>query len=168
MDRYHGGWPECCIEPAGFLSGQWEAYLQLYFGSGVSPCYRGRRLFDPSVPAGAELVRKYTDWNNAFRTILHADIVHLVRAGAGVPDALLHVQPDAKRSSERAMLVVYNQAPVPVNTTIRVPLYYAGLSTSTAISHEGAAPVPASLRRDWTVDIAVAMPPTSFTWYTFL
>jgi hypothetical protein len=22
--QYHGGWPECCIEPAGFLAGQWE------------------------------------------------------------------------------------------------------------------------------------------------
>ena len=32
----HGGWPECCIEPVGFLSGQWEYYLMLYFGTGVS------------------------------------------------------------------------------------------------------------------------------------
>ena len=34
--QYHGGWPECCIEPVGFLSGQWEYYLMLYFGTGVS------------------------------------------------------------------------------------------------------------------------------------
>ena len=41
IDEYHGGWPECCIEPAGFLGGQWEWYLQMYFGTGVSPNYRG-------------------------------------------------------------------------------------------------------------------------------
>ena len=25
----HGGWPECCIEPVGFLAGQWEYYLAM-------------------------------------------------------------------------------------------------------------------------------------------
>ncbi len=24
IDEYHGGWPECCIEPVGFRSSQWE------------------------------------------------------------------------------------------------------------------------------------------------
>ena len=49
IDQYHGGWPECCIEPVGFLAGQWEFYLQVYFGTGVSPLYHGKRpsLFDP-------------------------------------------------------------------------------------------------------------------------
>eukprot|EP00911_Craspedida_sp_UC1_P001207 UC1_evm2s912 len=165
--QYHGGWPECCIEPAGFLGGQWESYLQLYFGSGVSPCYRGPRLYDPSVLAGAALVKKYTDWNNAYRTILHADIIHLVRAGSGSPDALLHVQPDPARGSERAMLVVYNQSPMPVNITIRAPLYYSGLSTTARVSHEGNTAIVQRLSRDYTLDIEVGLAPTSFTWYVF-
>jgi hypothetical protein len=101
--QYHGGWPECCIEPAGFLGGQWEYYLgaakiivapfsleflmendiicqdrlgtnarkaaqrmmmttvfvALYFGTGVSPCYRGTRLYNEAEPASKALVQKY-------------------------------------------------------------------------------------------------------------
>mgnify|MGYP000564491319 CR=1 FL=1 len=60
--QYHGGWPECCIEPVGFMSGPWEWYLFTYFGTGVSPCYRGTRLYDEKVPASKALVQKYTPW----------------------------------------------------------------------------------------------------------
>ena len=109
IDQYHGGWPECCIEPAGFLGGQWEFYLQLYFGSGVSPCYRGHRLYDPAQPAGRDLVKKYTAWNNQYRSILHADLIHLRRPNGNSVDVLLHVEPDTAKSQQRAMLLVFNQ-----------------------------------------------------------
>jgi hypothetical protein len=36
-----------------------------------------------------------------------------------------------------------------VDTTLRVPLYYAGLSTTASVSREGAAPVTMTLARDW-------------------
>ena len=67
------------------------------------------RLYDPAQPAGATLVKKYTDWNNKYRTILHADIIHLRRADGNGIDAILHVEPDTSKSTQRAMLVVFNQ-----------------------------------------------------------
>ena len=89
--QYHGGWPECCIEPVGFLGGQWEYYLALYFGTGVSPCYRGTRLYNEEIPASKALVQKYTTWNSKYRVILHADIIHLKRPDGNGIDAILHV-----------------------------------------------------------------------------
>lgn len=113
----------------GFLAGQWEYYLKLYFGTGVSPCYRGHRLYNPAHPEGATLVKQYTDWNMQYRVILHADIIHLKRADGHGVDAILHVQPDPAKSKERAMLIVFNQSPhTSANMTLRVPLYYSGQS----------------------------------------
>ena len=67
---------------------------------------------------------RYTAWNAKYRVILHADIIHLKRADGNSFDAILHVEPDANKCKERAMLVIFNQNPdVSVNTSIRVPLY---------------------------------------------
>ena len=166
--QYHGGWPECCIEPVGFLAGQWEYYLALYFGSGVSPCYRGARIYDDNIPETKALVQKYTGWNNRYRVILHADIIHLKRPDGQGFDALLHVEPNEDKCEERAMLVIFNQNPsVWVNTTLRVPLYYSGLTSTTQVSHEGGVPVTMTLARDWSVELDLVMEPASFTWYVF-
>eukprot|EP01079_Euglenida_sp_SAG-EU17-18_P007468 gene7468-1334_t len=168
ISQYHGGWPECCIEPVGFLAGQWEFYLQMYFGTGVSPCYRGSRIYNDDIPETKSLIQKYTAWNNQYRTILHADIIHLNRADGDSVDAILHVEPDSRKCRERAMLVVFNQNPTNhENTTMRVPLYYSGLDLTTMVSKEGASPVAMTLSRDWSVQINLVMAPSSFTWVVF-
>ena len=81
---------------------------------------------------------------------------------------MLHVQPDASKSKERAFLLVFNQDPHnAVNTTIQVPLYHSGLSTTAAVSHEGGPATSMSLARDWTVGVPLSMEPHSFTWFVF-
>jgi len=173
IDQYHGGWPECCIEPAGFLGGQWEFYLQIYFGTGVAPLFHGKRLYDPMQPAGRALVRRYTDWNSKYRAILHADLIHLRRADGNGWDALMHVEPDGRKCRERAMLVCYNQNPTGhVNITLSVPLYYSGLDTVASVStgtigSNGSDPIVMSLDRDWTVTLDIRMPPLSAMWWSF-
>ena len=176
IDQYHGGWPECCIEPVGFLAGQWEYYLALYFGTGVSPCYRGSRLYDPAHPAGKALVKRYTDWNMRYRTILHADLIHLKRADGNGIDAVLHVEPDSAKCNERAMLIVFNQnAQKHINTTLRVPLYYSGLDTTSSVlrGKVGSPPeqdesaVTMLLERDWSLALDVVMPPASVMYWLF-
>ena len=135
---------------------------------GGRPCYRGTRLYDEAKPASKALVQKYTAWNAKYRVILHADLIHLKRADGNGIDALLHVEPDAAKCKERALLVVFNQNPhVAVNTTLRVPLYYSGLDTVAHVSREGAAPTAMTLARDWSLDLPLAMPPNSFTWVVF-
>jgi len=168
IDVYHGGWPECCIEPAGFLGGQWEWYLAMYFGTGVSPIYRGHRLYNEAVPESKALVQKYTAWNAKYRTILHADLLHLKRADGNGIDAMLHVEPDASKSKERAMLIVFNQNPdLAANTTLKVPLYYSGLSSTVTVSLSGAAPTTMSIARDWSVTLPINMRPNTIAWYVF-
>jgi hypothetical protein len=173
IDQYHGGWPECCIEPAGFLGGQWEYYLALYFGTGVSPCYRGARLYDEAQPAGAALVKRYTDWNAQYRVIAHADLIHLKRADGSGIDALLHVEPSSAKCKERAMLIVFNQnARAHVNTTLRVPLYYSGLDATAsvafgAVGSPAGAPVTMAVARDWSITLDVLLPPASVMYWTF-
>eukprot|EP00750_Incisomonas_marina_P013765 INCI17536.7.p1 GENE.INCI17536.7~~INCI17536.7.p1 ORF type:complete len:859 (+),score=106.03 INCI17536.7:189-2579(+) len=128
IDQYHGGWPECCIEPVGFLSAQWEWYLAMYFGTGVSPCFRGHRLYDPNEPASLTLLQRWTSFNSRYRVILHSDIIHLIRADGVGFDAMLHVQPDPTKSKERALLMVFNPNDDAVsNVTLHVPLYYSGI-----------------------------------------
>merc|ERR1711871_257813 len=162
--QYHGGWPEGCIEPAGFLAGQWEWYLAMYFGLGVSANYRGYRLYDENVPESKALVKKWVTWANKYRGILHADLLHLIRAnGVGV-DAMMHVEP--KKGKERALLMVFNPNPSsPANLTLTVPLYYAGLSTVASVSAMGAQPMQYTLRRDWTTRLPIEMDPMSFAWF---
>ena len=168
IDEYHGGWPQCCIEPVGFLAGQWEWYLFMYFGTGVSPCYRGKRLYDPEVPASKALVQKYTAWHARYRVVLHGDIIHLKRPDGYSIDAMLHVQPDARKSAERALLVVFNpNSGQAVNTTVKVPLYYSGLSDVASVTREDGAQVSMTLARDWSIALPLAMAPNSFTWFVF-
>jgi hypothetical protein len=103
-----------------------------------------------------------------YRTILHADIIHLKRPDGNGVDAMLHVEPDKSKCKERAMLVIFNQHPTNhVNTTIRVPLYYAGLDTTASVSLMGAQAVSMTLARDWSVEIVVSVPPVEMVWYTF-
>ena len=173
IGQYHGGWPECCIEPVGFLGGQWEFYLQIYFGTGVAPLFHGKRLFDPAYPAGRALVKRYTDWNQRHRAILHADLIHLQRNDGNGFDAMMHVEPDSRKCKERAMLVCYNQNPNEhVNATLIVPLYYSGLDTVASVSTgsiglDGSTPVALTLARDWTVTLDIQMPPLSAMWWSF-
>ena len=138
----------------------------MYFGTGVSPFYRGYRLYDEDIPASKALVQKWTAFNNRYRVVLHADIVHLRRADGNGMDAMLHVQPEPTKSKERAFLMLFNQNPhVAVNTTLRVPLYYSGLSTAANVTRGDGHSFVLPLARDWSIRLPVRMAPNSFAWY---
>jgi hypothetical protein len=100
--------------------------------------------------------------------VLHGDIIHLKRPDGNGIDAMLHVQPDPRKSAERALLVVFNpNSGQAVNTTAKVPLYYSGLSDTARVSREGAAPVCMTLARDWSIALPLTMAPNSFSWFVF-
>ena len=92
--------------------------LDFWAGSGstTSPCTLALvsarftyRLYDEDIPASKALVQKWTAFNNRYRVVLHADIVHLKRADGNGMDAMLHVQPEPTKSKERAFLMLFNQ-----------------------------------------------------------
>ena len=78
---------------------------------------------------------------------------------------------------ERALLMVFNQSPRRLNTTLTVPLYFAGLSSVTKVTRgflgPNGHPVDTSngeiwqLRRDWTVQLPIAVEPSGIAWYIF-
>jgi hypothetical protein len=147
----------------GRIAVQW--YLAMYFGTGVSPCYRGYRLYNELVPASKALVKKWTAFNQRYRVVLHADIIHLKRADG---NTMLHVQPATAKSKERALLMVFNQHPqIGVNASVRVPLYYAGLSSTTNVTRDDGSSLVLPLARDWTVQLPLVMEPHSFAWFVF-
>ena len=81
---------------------------------------------------------------------------------------MLHVEPDTTKTKERALLMVFNQNPhVAANTTLKVPLYYSGLSSAVSVSVAGAEPVAMQLARDWTVTLPITMAPNTIQWYLF-
>ena len=91
-------------------------------------------------------------------------MIHLRRADGRDLDAVLHVDPFGE---ERALLVVYNPTAAPVQRTLEVPLYYAGLDEATLVSREGDAPQRAQLDRRWTARIAVEVPAGAMRWWVF-
>ena len=60
-----------------------------------------------------------------------------------------------RHAQERALLIAFNQgASASVNTSLRVPLYYSGLDTSTQVSRMGGPPFEMPLRQDWSDQVA--------------
>ena len=152
-----------------------------YWGLGITP----------GGPESKALLKRWVDWGNAHRRILHADLLHLKRPDGSGYDAMMHVDAEpppltlSTNSSvhydvepvERALLMVFNQSPRRLNTTLTVPLYFAGLSSATKVTRGFLGPnghpvdTPDSkvwqLRRDWTVRLPIAVEPSGIAWYIF-
>ena len=65
----------------------------------------------------------------------------------------------------KGFAVLFNPTLATLTQNITFPLYYTGLESAAAFSHEGAPPVTLTLARDYSVTFAVTMPPQSVTWY---
>ena len=63
------------------------------------------------------------------------------------------------------MLCVYNPLPVEVTKTLRVNLYYTGLTPKAEIHDATNVSVVHELGRDHSVDLAVKVPAHGMSWY---
>jgi hypothetical protein len=129
---------------------------------GVQACYRGPRLFD--TDATKAMVRGQVAWYKAHRDILESDLLHLRRADGRDWDGMLHVNP---RLDERALLAVFNPLDEPIERTIAVPLYYAGLEGSCLASHGGAEAQRLPLDRFGRAEVTLSIPAGGFRWVEF-
>ena len=75
---------------------------------------------------------------------------------------MLHVNP---KLATRGMLVVFNPLSEPVRRTIRVPLYYTGLTGTATIRRGGGGAFEAELGCAGTAELDVTVPGRGFTWY---
>lgn len=159
LTQYHGGGAAATIEPLQEHLKDYEAHLVQNFGSGAQACYRGPRLYD--APQTEALVKRVVSWYKQYRDILNADIIHLRRADGRDWDGILHVDPALK---EKGLAMIYNPLDQPVTRTIKLPLYYTGLTTVAKIREKEGALKEYKLDRDYTVKVQVKIPAQGYTW----
>lgn len=133
--------------------------MMQYYGAGIQACYRGPRLYDTEETK--QTVIKVINWYKKYRNILNSDVIHLRRADGRDWDGILHVNPDLK---EKGLIMLYNPTKTKINRTIKVPLYYTGLTTNASIREKEGLAKLYRLNRDYTVDLTVNLEAEGYTW----
>ncbi|MFT4033359.1 MAG: alpha-galactosidase [Siphonobacter sp.] len=129
LSKYQGGGPEAVIEP---LKDHLKDYQQLmiqYYGAGIQACYRGPRLYDSEETK--QIVKETIDWYKKNRKILNSDLIHLRRPDGRDWDGIMHVNPSL---STKAIAIIYNPLKTKISRSIRLPLYYTGLTTNANVT----------------------------------
>ncbi len=157
--QYEGGGAAATLEPLHEHIGSYRTRLFQNFSAGVQACYRGPRLYD--TPSTEAMVKKVVAWYKRHRDILNSDIIHLRRPDGRDWDGILHVNPALK---EKGLAVIYNPLGKSIRRTIRLPLYYTGL-TSVARIRVGDGPAKSfQLDRHYSVEVNIAIPARGHTW----
>jgi hypothetical protein len=135
LTKYQGGGPEAVLEPLAEHLGAYQQLMMQYYGAGVQACYRGPRLYDTDTTR--KMVAGVIGWYKAHRAILNSDMIELRRADGRDWDGFVHVNPAL---AERGLIMLYNPTRQEITRTIRLPLYYTGLTgEATIIDQEGRA-----------------------------
>jgi hypothetical protein len=117
------------------------------------------------------MVTKWATFWTKYRRILTEDIIHLRRPTVSTIDAIMHVSSVKQHPEDdvAGLAMVYNPTDVPVNTTIRLPCYYMGI-TDVALVEEGdraSTKVRMTLDGpDYGIDVRVNLPAKGITWFT--
>ncbi len=160
LTKYQGGGAEAVLEP---LHEHLAAYRQLmvqYYGAGVQACYRGPRLYD--TDSTRTMVASVIAWYKAHRDILNSDMIQLRRADGRDWDGWLHVNPAL---ADKGMLLLYNPTDKAINRTIRLPLYYTGLTDHAEIVDANGRAARYMLDRDYSAAFTCTLAPASYSWF---
>jgi hypothetical protein len=160
LTRYQGGGPEAVLEPLSEHLKDYEQLMFQYYGAGVQACYRGPRLYD--TEATKQLVIQTISWYKQYRDILNADIIHLRRADGRDWDGILHVSSQLR---QKGFLLLFNSTTEEIKRTIKVPLYYTGLSTVAEVKERNMTGKQYELTRNYEIDLSFTLAPQSYTWY---
>ncbi|HOW73335.1 MAG TPA: hypothetical protein PKY77_22270 [Phycisphaerae bacterium] len=160
LTEYQGGGAAATIEPLDEHLDHYERMLYSNLALGVQACYRGPRLYDTERTKA--MVKCWVDWYKAHRDILESDLVHGRRADARDLDWMLHVNPGLK---EKGLLVVFNPLDRPVTRTLRVNLYYTGLTGTARVAERTGEARSFSLDREYAIDLPVNVPAQGMSWY---
>jgi hypothetical protein len=130
-----------------------------YYGAGVQACYRGPRLYD--TEATKSTVKEVIGWYKKYRTILNSDLIHLRRPDGRDWDGIMHVNSALK---EKGFVMLYNPTKEAVTRTLKLPLYYTGLTKNASIREQEGKVKLYSINRNYEVEIMVALPAEGYTW----
>ncbi len=158
--EYQGGGAAATLEPLSEHLDAYEAHLAQNFASGVQACYRGPRLYDTDKTKA--VVKKWVDFYKKHRLILDSDIIHVHRPDGRNLDCMMHVNPHLP---ERGLAVVYNPTDKPIKSTMKLPLYYTGLTNTAIFSEQGKKGKPVKLDREFNVTVPVTVPARGLTWF---
>lgn len=160
LTEYQGGGAAATIEPLDEHLDHYERMLYSNLALGVQACYRGPRLYDTERTQA--MLRRWVGWFKAHRDILESDLIHGRRADARDLDWMLHVNPKLK---EKGLLVVFNPLNEPVSRTLRVNLYYTGLTDEARISQAGGTTGVFKLNRDYAIELPVQVAAQGMSWF---
>lgn len=160
LSQYHGGGAEATIEPLHKHLDHYEQIMKSNLGFGVQAHYRGPRLFDTDETR--DRVKSVVAWYKKHRDILESDLIHGRRADGRDLDWMLHVNPNL---ATKGMLCVYNPLASTVTKTLRVPLYYTGLTERAKVSDADGATTEYLLSRKHEIELPVTIPAHAMQWY---
>jgi hypothetical protein len=123
-------------------------------------CYRGPRLYD--TDATRAVVKKWVEFYRQHRAILDSDIIHVRRPDGQGIDCILHVNAQTK---PRGLAMVYNSTEREVETTLRLPLYYTGLTETSRVREQDGKAREYRLDRAYNIEVPVKMAPKAITWF---
>ena len=158
--EYQGGGAEATLEPLSEHLFEYKTHMIQNYGAGVQACYRGPRLYD--TPQTKEMVTEVIRWYKKYRNILNSDIIHLRRPDARDWDGLMHVNPNLK---EKGFAMFYNPTDTVMVRTIKLPLYYSGLTQTARVREQEGKPVTYRLDRNYAIELKVTIPANGYTWY---
>lgn len=151
--QYHGGGAAATLEPLDEHLDSYKAHMIQNYGSGVQSCYRGFRLYD--TERTKEAVKEIISWYKEHRDILNSDIIHLRRPDGKDWDGIMHVNPDLE---EKGFVMLYNPTDKDITRTVKLPLYYTGLTRKARISQDGGKARKYRLDRGYSVEVKVTIP----------
>jgi hypothetical protein len=160
LTRYQGGGPEAILEPLHEHLKDYEQLMMQYYGAGVQACYRGPRLYD--TDATKQTVINVIKWYKKYRDILNAEIIHLRRADGRDWDGIVHVNPYLKT---KGLLMLYNPLKEKITRTIKVPLYYTGLTREVKIAEKEGKKELKTMNRNYEIELTFTIDPENYTWY---
>jgi len=160
LTRYQGGGPEAVLEPLSEHLKDYKQLMMQYYGAGVQACYRGPRLYD--TESTRQMVVNVINWYKKYRSILNSDIIHLRRADGRDWDGILHVNPQLKT---KGLLMLYNPLKVSITRTIKVPLYYTGLTKIAIVREKEGIAKKYPINRGYQIKLTFTIEPESYTWF---
>jgi hypothetical protein len=160
LAQYHGGGAAATVEPLDEHLDHYRQMMLSNLGLGVQAHYRGPRLFD--TDRTRQMVRESVTWYRQYRDILESDLIHGRRADGQDVDWMLHANPQLEH---RGMLCVYNPLAQDVTRTLRVDLYYTGLTDRAEVRAADSASQLVELDRRGQALVAVSVPAGEMGWY---
>ena len=160
LTKYQGGDESAVLEPLSQHLKDYEQLMVQYYGAGVQACYRGPRLYDTETTR--QMVTGTINWYKKYRKILNADMIQLRRADGRDWDGFIHVDPQLK---QKGFVMLYNPTKNKITRSIKLPLYYTGLSQTAILKDKSGLSAKYKLDRNYTINLTFTIEPENYTWF---